>query len=179
MFSEIVARLQQLRHDPYLWDWLPAGLLGGMSGGAIVAWLIWGSPRLLRGSLCFVFAAPLLVFAYLFAAAMGITFVILTQRTVKVIRRLTTPPSLMIWEPPDPMVELDAIAWPHPGCGIALYAPLILISALGSLVWFYLGFGQVRLWWMIGAMLLGLPPALKIAYGEIKRWRSDDQRLAQ
>lgn len=173
------ARWRRLQDDPYLWEWLPSGVLGGLSGGAVVAWLLFGSPSLLTAQICFVFVLPVLALAYLLVVALGITLVMLTRRSIKAIRRMRTPASVAMWEPPEPMVELDAFAWPHPGCGIALYVPLILVSGAGSLTWFYLGFRQVPFWWMIGAMVLGLPLAIRMARKEAKVWRRNDENLGR
>lgn len=179
MLTHVKQRLQRLLRDPNLWEWLPSGLLGGLSGGAAVAWLLWGAPKLLTAQICFVFVVPLLVGTYFLVTALGITLVMLTRRTVKAIRRIRTPAAIAMWEPPEPMVELDAFGWPHPGCGIAMYLPLILISAAGSLVWFYLGFWQVPFWRMVAAMVLGLPLAIRMARGEARVWRRNDQTLSR
>jgi hypothetical protein len=124
-----------------------------------------------------LFWLPILVGAYFLVTALGITLVMLVRRSVKAIRRLRTPPAIAMWEPPEPMVELDMLAWPHPGCGIALYLPLILLGGAGSLIWFYLGFRQVRFWPMVGTMVAGLPVGLRMARAEARTWRRNDQNL--
>jgi hypothetical protein len=165
----LVARLRMLRDDPQLWEWLAAGLVGGLTGGAATAWLFWGWPNLLRDGVCFIFwlAAGAAMFA--FTCAMGVSAALLIRLLVKAIRRLRTPPAYAMWEPPEPVPEIDLGLFSHPGCAVGLYLPLILLSGVLSLVCIVLAFRQVPVGRVVVMVVLGLPFGLAMARSDIKR----------
>jgi len=162
-------RWRRLLHDPELWTWLPAGLVGSVTGGAGVAWLFWGWPNLLGGGTCFPLWLVLGVVAFAFACAAGAGLVFLIQWLVKVLRRLRMPPALAMWEPVEPVAELDQGIVSTPGCAVALYMPLICVCGAVALGLVILAFSQVAFWRVIGLMVLGLPFGLAMARSEGKR----------
>jgi len=164
------AQWRRLREDPKLQTWLPAGLLGGSSGALAVGWLLWGAPRLLNSSLCFVITGPLAVLAFLFVCSLGISFVILLQRLIKAIRQATRPLSVSMYEPAEPIIEMEIVAWPHPGCGLLIYIPLILLSGGASLPWFWFGIRHTPFVPLLLLLVTGMPVGTWIAKREVKHW---------
>lgn len=179
MKQTLADRWYRLRYDPNLGMWLRPGLYGGLSGGAAVAWSLWGWPDLLQRGVCFVFWVPLAIVAFLFVCAMGVSLVLFVQRLIKAIRRLTMSPAVAMWEPMDPMVELDLFAWPHPGCGLALYVPLILLSAICSVTPIVLAFLQAPIWRVLLLMFFGVPFGIWMARSESKSWRKSDEGVGR
>jgi len=168
----LLERCRRLWHDPELWTWLPAGLVGGITGGAGVAWLFWGWPDLLERNTCFALWLSLGAIVAIFACAAGAGLVFLIQWLVKVMRRLRTSPALAMWEPPEPVAELDQGVVSTPGCAVALYLPLISLCGAISLGLVALAFWQVPFWRVIGMMALGLPFGIAMARSEGKRLKS-------
>jgi len=164
------AHWRRLREDPKLKIWLPAGLLGGSSGALAVGWLLWGPPRLLNSSLCFVVTGPLAVLALLFVSSMGISFVILLQRLIKAVRQYTRPLSVSMYEPTEPIIEMEVVAWPHPGCGLLIYIPLILLSGGASLPWFWFGVRHTPVVPLLLLLVIGVPVGIWIAKREVRHW---------
>ena len=164
------ARWRRLREDPKLRIWLPAGLLGGSSGGLAVGWLLWGSPRLLNSSLCFIITGPVVLLAFLLVCSMGISFVILLQRSIKAVRQTTRPLSVSMYEPAEPIIEMEVVAWPHPGCGLLIYIPLILLSGGVSLPWFWFGIRHTPVASLLLLLAIGVPVGIWIAKREVRHW---------
>jgi len=164
------ARWRRLREDPKLQTWLPAGVLGGSSGALAVGWLLWGPPRLLNSSLCFVMTGPLAVLAFLVVCSSGISFVILLQRSIKTVRRYTRPMSVSMYEPPEPIIEVDVVAWPHPGCGLLIYIPLILLSGGVSLPWFWFGTRHTPAVPLVLLLVIGMSVGIWVAKREVRHW---------
>mgnify|MGYP001091226618 CR=1 FL=1 len=164
------ARWRRLREDPKLQIWLPAGLLGGSSGALAVGWLLWGPPRLLNSSLCFVITGPLAILALLFVSSMGISFVILLQRLFKAVRQTMRPLSVSMYEPAEPLIEMEVVAWPHPGCGLLIYIPMILLSGGASLPWFWFGIRHTPVVPLLLLLVIGVPTGLWIAKREARYW---------
>ena len=160
----------RLREDPKLRTWLPAGLLGGSSGALAIGWLLWGPPGLLNSSLCVVVTGPLVILAMLLVSSMGVSFVILVQRWIKAVRRYTRPLSVSMYEPPEPMIEMDILAWPHPGCGLLIYIPLILLSGGASLPWFWFGIRHTPVVPLLLLLAIGVPAGIWIAKREARHW---------
>jgi len=161
---------RRLREDPKLQTWLPAGLLGGSSGALAVGWLLWGPPKLLNSSLCFLMTAPLAVLAFMVVCSLGISFVILLQRSIKAARRYTRPLSVSMYEPPEPIIEVDVVAWPHPGCGLLIYIPLILLSGGASLPWFWFGIRHTPAVPLVLLLVIGMPVGIWVAKREVQHW---------
>ena len=161
---------RRLREDPKLQTWLPAGLLGGSSGALAVGWLLWGPPGLLNSSLCFVMTGPLAILAFLIVCSLGISFVILVQRSIKAIRQYTRPMSVSMYEPVEPIIEMEVVAWPHPGCGLLIYIPLILLSGGASLPWFWFGIRTTPIVPLLLLLVIGVPIGIWIAKREATYW---------
>jgi len=164
------AQWRRLREDPKLQIWLPAGLLGGSSGALAVGWLLWGPPSLLTSSLCFVITGPLAILAFLLVCSLGVSFVILLQRSIKAIRQTVRPLSVSMYEPVDPIIEMEVVAWPHPGCGLLMYIPLILLSGGASLPWFWFGIRHTPVVPLLLLVVIGIPVGLWIAEREARYW---------
>ena len=124
-------RWRRLWQAPELWTWLPAGLAGGITGGAGVVFLI--------------------------------------QWLVKILRRFRTPPALAMWEPAEPVAELDQGIVSTPGCAVALYLPLICVCGAVALGLVILALWHVAFWRVIGLMALGLPFGVAMARAESRR----------
>ena len=164
------ARRLRLLDDPDVQTWLPAGLLGGSSGALAVGWLLWGPPELLNSSLCVVVTGPLVILTMVLVSSMGISFVILVQRCIKAVRQYTRPLSISMYEPPEPMIEMDILAWPHPGCGLLVYIPMILLSGGASLPWFWFGIRHTPVVPLLLLLVIGMPVGVWIARREVRHW---------
>ncbi len=162
-------RWRRLWQAPELWTWLPAGLAGGITGGAGVAWVFWGWPNLLGSGTCFPLWLVLGVVAFAFACAAGAGVVFLIQWLVKILRRFRTPPALAMWEPAEPVAELDQGIVSTPGCAVALYLPLICVCGAVALGLVILALWHVAFWRVIGLMALGLPFGVAMARAESRR----------
>jgi|GEM_PF-4025010 len=155
-----------LNHLPL---WVIAGIFGGISGGLAVAWLLWGRPHLLSSALCFLVKIGASGLLWLIACAGGCSFILTTHNLIKAIRQLTRPAS--IYEPVEPIPELEILSWPHPGCGLLIYAPLLGLTAAVSLPWFYLSLRQVPLIFALLSAFLGITGGLLLMHGEAKAGR--------
>jgi hypothetical protein len=147
---------------------LPAGVYGGIAGGFAAAWLLWGAPRLLSQALCLLVKVPLTLLVLAFVATFGCTLVLMTQTLIRGLRYLYRPPMSM-YEPMEPIPELQLVEWPNPGCGLLLLVPIILLSALLSLPWFWFGPRQVPVGRLLLSAVVGLPVGLAIARLETNR----------
>ncbi|MCU0522774.1 MAG: hypothetical protein MUF84_19060 [Anaerolineae bacterium] len=162
-------RWGRLRDDPQLWEWLPAGIVGGISGGAGVAWLFWGWPNLLGSGACFALWVTLGAIMFIFACAAGVGLVFLTKWLVRILRRLRTPPALAMWEPVEPVAELDSGIISTPGCAMALYLPLICLCGAAALGLAVLAFWQVAAWRVILLIAAAIPLGMVMARSERSR----------
>lgn len=155
--------------------WLPTGIVGGAAGGCAVAWLLWGSPHLLSGTLCFPISALVLLLLYAIACAGGCSLILTVRMLARAIRQLTRPPSpyMAVLEPPETFPELNLVSWPHPGCGLIIYVPIIAVSAAAALPWFWLAFREVAPGRLLIAIALGLPLGIVMARREHTAQKSD------
>lgn len=173
----VAERWRRLRYDPQRREWLPAGLAGGLSGGAGIAWLLWGWPNLLGRDLCFLLWLALGIGIAVLGCAGGVGFVVLVQRLLETLRRLRTSPAAALWEPVEPDTEADLEVVSGPGCAIALYLPVISVSGAvaGALV--YLAFRQVAFWRVIVMAVLGLPLGIAMARAEVRGGQGSRPRM--
>jgi hypothetical protein len=151
--------------------WLPAGIYGGITGGFGAAWLLWGNPRLLTRPLCILIKAPIAVAVFIGVMTMGCTFVLSGQTLVRGIRRIIEPQpiGMLMYEPEEPIPEMELIRWPHPGCGLLSILPIMLIGGAFSLPWLWFAPRQVPIGWLILSGVIGLPFGLVIARQEAQK----------
>ncbi|MGC9348118.1 MAG: hypothetical protein ACP5JG_08285 [Anaerolineae bacterium] len=159
----------RFRRGSSLWHWLPAGVYGGVAGGFAAAWLLWGGPRLLSQALCLLVKVPLTLLMLAFVATFGCTLVLMTQTLIRGIRHMRRPP-ISMYEPIEPIPELQLVQWPHPGCGLFFLVPIVLLSALFSLPWFWFAPRQVPVGRLLLSAVVGLPVGLAIARHETKQF---------
>ncbi len=156
--------------------WLPAGAFGGVAGGCAAAWVLWGSAELIGGPICFplnLVAAGLL---YLLAAVGGYSFISSMQHVIRAIRYLRRPPVYAYYEPPsEKFPELQIIGGPFPGCGLVIFLPILVLGLVISVPWFWVAAVSVPPGRLLLAVLLGLPPGIKIARGEARREEKQSQ----
>ena len=156
---------RRFRADVDLRRWLVAGIYGGLAGGLGTAWLLWGWPGLVRWNLCFLVKIPIVAVALVAFAAFGITFILTGETIIRGIRQMRLPASVAMYEPPEPIPEMSLM--PHPGCGLALVAPVALIGGGLSLPWFWFAPQQVPVGWLLLSMAVGLPVGLVLARREV------------
>ncbi len=177
--SRLAGHLRRLRDDPELRSWLPAGLVGALIGGCGVAWLFWGWPHLLRDGVCFVFWLGAGAAALALCCGMGVSLVLLTQWLLKALRRLRPPSPYAMWEPADPVPEIDLGVLSEPGCAVALYLPLIVMTGAFSVGCVVLALRQVSIWRVIAMVVLSLPVGVAMARSEIRRRRHAEQQIGR
>jgi len=177
--SRLTGRLRRLRDDPELRSWLPAALVGALVGGCGVAWLFWGWPHLLRDGVCFVFWLGAGAAALALCCGMGVSLVILTQWLLKALRRLRPPPAYAMWEPVDPVPEIDMGVLSEPGCAVALYLPLIVMTGAFALGCVVLALRQVSVGRVIAMVVLSLPVGVAMARSETRRRRRAEQQIGR
>ena len=149
--------------------WVPAGLFGGAAGACAAAWLLWGATGLLD-ALCFPLNGLAVGLLYAIACVGGYSFIGTLQHLVRAIRHLRRPPTLSYYEPPsERFPELEIIGGPHPGCGLLMLVPILLLGLVVSLPWFWLALRFVPPGRLVLALLLGLPPGLLLARREHDR----------
>jgi hypothetical protein len=158
--------MPEYRTTTPLWRWLPAGIFGGISGGFGTAWLLWGAPRLLMRSICILIKIPLVIAVLALVTTMGCTFALSLHTLIRGIRQLIRPRRLSLYEPYDPIPEMEMFPWPHPGCGLLLVLPILLIAGVVSVPWLWLGPTQVPIGWLLLSAVVGLPLGLAIARQE-------------
>ncbi len=151
---------------PPLWRWLPAGIFGGVTGGFGTAWLLWGAPRLLTRSLCFLIKIPVALVMLIGVTTMGCTFILSGHTLIRGILRLIRPRPPLMYEPQEPILEMELIQWPHPGCGLFFILPILFIAGAISVPWLWFAPQQVPLGWLLLSGLVGLPLGLATAIQE-------------
>jgi hypothetical protein len=153
--------------------WVPAGLFGGAAGACAAAWLLWGAVDLFggfAGTVCFPLYLLGIALLYLIACVGGYSFISTLQHVVRAIQHLRRPPVYAYYEPPsESFPELEVIGGPHPGCGLLLWGPILLLGLAVSLPWFWFALHTVPPGRLVLALLLGLPPGLVIARRETRR----------
>ncbi len=149
--------------------WVAPGLLGGACGGSAAAWLLWGWPGLLRRGICFPLALLLAALGFALGSAAGLSLVLTAQTVVKAIRRLRRPTYFAMYEPQEPIPELEVMSWPSPGCGLWMLVPILGISAVTSIPWLWFAFRHLPVWLWLLSMVLGLPWGLLMARSEVRR----------
>ncbi len=177
--SRWVGRLRRLRDDPELRSRLPAALVGALVGGCGVAWLFWGWPLLLRDGVCFVFWLGAGAAMLALCCGVGVSLVMLTQWLLKALRRLRQPPLYAMWEPADPVPEIDLGVLSEPGCAVALYLPLIVMTGGFSVGCVVLALAQVSLGRVIAMVVLSLPVGVAMARSETRRRRRAEQQIGR
>lgn len=157
----------QFESIPPLWRWLPSGIYGGITGGFATAWLLWGPPRLLTRALCFLIKVPIAFVMLLGVTTMGCTFILSGHTLIRGIWRLIRPrPPMMMYEPEEPILEMELIQWPHPGCGLFFILPILFIAGAASVPWLWFAPRQVPLGWLALSALVGMPLGLATARQE-------------
>lgn len=161
-----LSRLRRaLRRHAKVWTWLPAGLFGGAAGGMAAAWLLWGLPELWITALCLTGKVGAVGLVGGVVCVMGSLFVITGQRIYRAVRYLVQPPVVTMYEPPEPIPESELFT--NPGCGLLVMVPILLLSGVLSLPWFWLGPTQVDAGPLLVSTLLGLPVGLFVARREV------------
>ena len=148
--------------------WLTAGIFGGITGGFGTAWLLWGAPRLLTRAFCSLVKIPVAIGMLVMVTTMGCSFILVGQTFIQGIQRIIRPQPMAMFEPQEPIPELELIQWPHPGCGLLFMVPVLMIAGAGSVPWLWFAPQQVPLGWLLLSAVVGLPVGLWIARQEIQ-----------
>lgn len=157
--------------------WLPASLFGGAAGGCAAAWLVWGSADLLNLAICGPFQWLALLTLYLIATAGGYSLIASAIYVARAIRYLRRPPAYLMYEAVAEEAQFPElqIVEGRPGCGLALYVPILLVGAAVSLPWYVLALRSVPVGRLVLALLLGLPGSFLMARYEAQRKRESEK----